>query len=135
MKRVLTILSVLAVTIVGAVAAVTVSYAATAAVAAWDCPSGHVCFYTGTNGTGSRCIWDIKDPDTRSGSMRCSWMARGEAARSVYNNGTSHDFTGVAYYLQTSYVNRVGCTRQGQRGNLTGTYYPRSLQWINTSCS
>ncbi|WP_433531790.1 peptidase inhibitor family I36 protein [Micromonospora sp. CA-263727] len=100
---------------------------------AWECPSGNVCFWSGSNGTGSRCIWNGDDPDWRSGSAICSWSAT-SPVRSVFNNGRDPAFSGVAYYLNTNYGSRVGCTPQGARGNLTGTYSPRSHQWVKGSC-
>lgn len=101
--------------------------------AAYSCPSGHICFYTGDNGTGSRCSWDVDDPDWRNGAIQCSWAADYNV-RSVFNNSTSPNFTGVVYYLGANYEDRVGCTRQGQSGNLAGTYKVRSHHWTNGSC-
>lgn len=53
-----------------------------------DCPTGNVCFWTGDNGTGSRCTWSVDDPDWQGGSIRCSWAAT-TPAQSVYNHGNS----------------------------------------------
>jgi phosphodiesterase/alkaline phosphatase D-like protein len=105
----------------------------TADAAAFSCPSGHVCFYTGDNGTGSRCLWSTADPDWRNGAIQCSWAAD-RNVRSVFNNGTSPSFTGVVYYKGASYQDRAGCTRQGQSGNLAGTYKLRSHQWTTGRC-
>jgi hypothetical protein len=104
-----------------------------AALAAWDCDLGDVCFYTGFGGTGSRCAWDVADPDWTSGSIRCSW-ATTTPVKSVYNRGTDSRFTGVVFYRNTGYNNRIGCTRQGQKGDLAGTYQVRSHQWTTGNC-
>ncbi|WP_240797777.1 peptidase inhibitor family I36 protein [Streptomyces sp. F001] len=100
--------------------------------AAVSCPSGYVCFWTGSNFTGSKCQWDVADPDWQGGSIRCSWSAT-HNVKSVFNAGTS-SATGVAYYSGANYVNRKGCTRQQHGGNLAGTYKLRSHRWISGSC-
>ncbi|MEV5463624.1 peptidase inhibitor family I36 protein, partial [Streptomyces cellulosae] len=58
-----------------ALAVPTSASAAPAAPAAVDCASGHICFWTGANFTGSKCAWDVADPDWQSGAVRCSWAA------------------------------------------------------------
>lgn len=98
--------------------------------AAGDCPSGYVCFWNNFNFSGQRCQWQSA---SRDHSVDCSW-ADTSNVRSVYNHGTSTKFSGVAYYINTNFNNRVGCTRQGMRGNLAGTYKVRSHQWITGSC-
>ncbi|MGW0827267.1 peptidase inhibitor family I36 protein [Streptomyces sp. NPDC002845] len=100
--------------------------------AAVNCPSRYVCFWTGPNFTGSKCQWDVADPDWRGGSIRCSWSAT-RNVKSVFNAGTS-SATGVACYSGANYVNRKGCTRQQHGGNLAGTYKLRSHRWISGSC-
>jgi hypothetical protein len=102
------------------------------ALAAWDCATGNVCFWTGFGGTGSRCMWDVADNDWTSGTYKCSW-ATTKNVKSVYNAGTS-SATGVAYYKDTGHNTRVGCTKQGKKGDLAGTYELRSHKWISTSC-
>jgi hypothetical protein len=104
-----------------------------AALAQWECSAGNVCFWNGFNGTGSRCMWDIADPDWASGSIRCSWALTSNV-KSVWNRGTDSRFTGVVYYRYTNYNDRIGCTRQGQGGNLAGTYKLRSHQWTTGNC-
>ncbi|MEU2749347.1 peptidase inhibitor family I36 protein [Streptomyces collinus] len=106
--------------------------AAPAAPAAVDCASGHICFWTGANFTGSKCAWDVADPDWQSGAVRCSWAATTNV-KSVWNAGTSSS-SGVAYYRGANYSDRVGCTRQQHGGNLAGTYKVRSHRWISGSC-
>lgn len=65
------------------------------------CAAGNVCFYTGSNGTGSKCSWSVADPDWRTGSIVCSWAATTNV-RSVWNNGTSSSYSGVRYYLSAN---------------------------------
>jgi len=105
------------------------------AVDSWKCATGLVCFYTGANGTGKKCEWRVADPDWTSGSKTCSW-ATTHNVKSVDNRGTNPYLSGVAYYLKRHYASRsrVGCTPQGRRGSLTGTYKLLSHQWINGSC-
>jgi hypothetical protein len=102
-------------------------------IQAWSCNSGNVCFYTGPDGTGSRCMWSNADSDWATGTDVCSW-ALTTNVKSIWNRGTSTSYTGVAYYKQTGYTDRVGCTRQGRSGNLAGTYKVRSHRWISGSC-
>lgn len=94
-----------------------------------DCPSGNVCFYTEQNGGGSRCQWDLDDPDWTTGTYKCSW-ATTSIVRSIFNNGKSTKLVGVAYYSAANYSSRMGCTRQGAAGNLSGTYKLRSHKWL-----
>ncbi|MFE6979460.1 peptidase inhibitor family I36 protein [Streptomyces sp. NPDC057682] len=108
--------------------------AAQTAAAAAACATGYVCFWTGTNYTGSKCTWLNGDPDWYSGDIKCTWAANGSLARSVYNAGTSSSKTGVAYYSGANYANRVGCTPQGRGGNFTQARALRSHQWISTAC-
>jgi hypothetical protein len=99
--------------------------------AAFSCPSGNVCFYTGRDGTGSRCAWSVADPDWWGGDIRCSWSAE-RAPLSIYNHGTSSSYNGVVYYNPNGV--RMGCTRQGVAGNLSGDYKVRSHHWTAGSC-
>jgi hypothetical protein len=127
----------LAVLAVSAAAAATLAVptsasAAPAAPAAVDCATGHICFWTGANFTGSKCAWDVADPDWQGGAVRCSWSATTNV-KSVWNAGTG-SYSGVAYYTGANYTSRIGCTRQQHGGNLAGTYKVRSHQWITGSC-
>lgn len=99
----------------------------------WECSIGHVCFWNKFDGKGDRCMWENKDDDWNSNPVRCSWAGSKEV-KSVYNRGTSSQFTGVAFYGNTGFHDRIGCTRQGQKGDLTGTYKVKSHQWITTRC-
>src|SRR5215475_12599757 len=98
-----------------------------------DCRATYVCFYTGAKGTGSMCAWSGNDPDWTTAPGVCSW-ATTHNVFSVYNHGTSPNFTGVVYYLQTHNRSRIGCTPQGRQGNLAGTYQLRSHQWTTGHC-
>lgn len=58
-----------------------------------NCPSWDVCFYTGINGSGSMCHWDVADPDWTTGNVKCSW-AKTSLVRSMVNKTAST----VTYY-------------------------------------
>ncbi|MFC9647388.1 MULTISPECIES: peptidase inhibitor family I36 protein [unclassified Streptomyces] len=103
---------------------VTSAGVSSAAPTAYTCPIGNICFYSGSNGTGQRCNWQVSDPDWRAGTTTCSWSSSANV-RSVYNNG----YTGVVYYTGANYTSRVGCTGAGGSGNLTGTYKVRSHEF------
>lgn len=117
----------------GAAVAATLALPGTASAAPSGCLEEYVCFYSGKDYTGDRCIWSQSDPDWWNGFISCSW-ADDKNVKSVFNNGTSDRFTGVAYYLDKDYEDRVGCTKQGKGGNLAGTYKVRSHRWIDGSC-
>lgn len=110
--------SVLGVGVGAAALVLTAVGPSTAAPAAYSCPVGNVCFYSGTDGSGQRCNWQVDDPDWRGGSTVCSWSGSSNV-RSVYNNA----YSDVAYYLGANYSNYVGCTVVGDSGNLTGSGY------------
>ncbi|MBV1935932.1 peptidase inhibitor family I36 protein [Streptomyces sp. BV286] len=92
-----------------------------------DCGSGWICFWSGSNGTGSRCQWSSAlNPRAREA---CSWMNNGTVTRSVYNR-TSYRYH---YYRAFSYQDRIGSTLSGGQGNLAGTYTIGSLCRHNAS--
>jgi hypothetical protein len=66
---------------------------------AWTCPSGRVCFYSGSAGTGSACSWTATGADDNwlAGTMTCSWSGS-DSVESVHTSGTSNAFNGVRYY-------------------------------------
>ncbi len=68
-------------------------------------------------------MWDVADDDRTSGIYRCSW-AGSTNVKSVHYAGTS-SATGVACYKDSGHNTRVGCTRQGIKGDLAGTYQLR----------
>jgi hypothetical protein len=103
------------------------------ALAQWECKTGHVCFWNEFAGKGGRCMWEVKDDDWTSGSDKCSWAASKEV-KSVYNRGTSSTLTGVVFFRNTGFHDRIGCTKQGKKGDLAGTYQVRSHQWTNGRC-
>ncbi|MFE7269077.1 peptidase inhibitor family I36 protein [Streptomyces sp. NPDC057623] len=126
--------STLALLAAGAAVAATLALPGTASAAAPSgCSEKHVCFYTGKDYSGKVCMWSAADPDWQEGAIKCSW-AKDSVVKSIYNNGTSSNWSGVAYYLEDDYEDRVGCTKQGKGGNLAGTYKVRSHQWIKGSC-
>jgi hypothetical protein len=85
-----------------------------------DCANGFICFWSEKGGEGQKCQWSQNAPNARS---MCSWMNAGTNARSVYNRTGSR----FHYYHQANYVNRIGSTTAGNRGNLAGTYTIGSL--------
>ncbi|WP_431883069.1 peptidase inhibitor family I36 protein [Micromonospora gifhornensis] len=103
-----------------------------AQAAAWDCPSGDLCIWTGTNGTGSRCAWSNADNDWRSGSIVCSWSST-QPYRSVWNRGTSSSYVAVWIYGGANYTGSYDCIAQGDRfGSSNGR--ARSHRWQASGC-
>lgn len=102
-------------------------------LAAWDCASGLVCFFSGAAGTGRVCRWSGADDNWLAGSVACSW-ARTDSVESVRNNGTSTAFNGVRYYISINYQNSVGCIPRGSRGTLQTSRLLRSHKWESGSC-
>ncbi|WP_143466606.1 peptidase inhibitor family I36 protein [Lentzea kentuckyensis] len=103
------------------------------ALAQWECSIGHVCFWNDFQGKGKRCMWENQDDDWNSAPVVCSWASSNEV-KSVYNRGTSSQFKGVVFYRNTGFHDRIGCTKQGQKGDLTGTYKVKSHQWTTGRC-
>ena len=101
--------------------------------AAWSCPAGAICFWDDFGGVGQRCYWYQADDDWLAGNLVCPWSDE-KPVKSVFNNGRSPAYTGVAFYSSAGFVDRKGCTRQGQKGNLRGDYKVRSHRWIQSSC-
>ncbi|GGV36852.1 peptidase inhibitor family I36 protein [Streptomyces spectabilis] len=85
-----------------------------------NCPAGYICFYSEKDGNGQKCQWSASNTNTRP---MCSWMRDGTNTRSVYNRTNSR----FHYYHNANYVNRIGSTTAGNRGNLAGTYTIGSL--------
>ncbi|WP_153427012.1 peptidase inhibitor family I36 protein [Streptomyces alkaliphilus] len=86
-----------------------------------DCPSGSICFWSGSNGTGSRCTWGASNyPRARE---MCSWMNNGTVTRSVYNRT---DYR-MHYYRAFNYRDRIGSSPGGARANPAGTHTIGSL--------
>jgi hypothetical protein len=102
------------------------------ALAAWDCNTGNVCFWSGFGGTGGRCTWDVADADWASGAIKCS-PATAREAKSVYNRGTS-SASGVVFYRGTGFNDRIGCIGQGQKSDLAEAREVRSHQWTSGRC-
>ncbi|WP_338684545.1 peptidase inhibitor family I36 protein [Streptomyces acidiscabies] len=104
---------------------------ASAAPLAWECSSGYMCVWSGTNGTGSRCTWSSADPDWWNGSVQCSWSDT-QNARSAWNRGTSSSYAGVAFYHGANYSDYSGCLSQGGRDSSFNASL-RSHRWV-ASC-
>lgn len=107
--------------------------ASASAQAAWDCPSGNLCIWTGNNGTGSRCTWSNADSDWYSGSVQCSW-ADNQVVGSAKNSGTSSSYNYVILYEGANYGYPGYCIEQhgGTWANLDVKL--RSHRW-RASCS
>ncbi|GAB3944893.1 hypothetical protein GCM10029976_069760 [Kribbella albertanoniae] len=104
-------------------------------LAAWDCPSGRVCFYSGAAGTGGRCSWEGSDDNWLAGDLTCLW-SRSDSVESVRNNGNSTAFNGVRYYTGTDFnpSTSVGCIPRGARGTLNTSRLLRSHLWVTGAC-
>ncbi|WP_198154079.1 peptidase inhibitor family I36 protein [Catenuloplanes japonicus] len=113
---------------VGAGSLVAAAPAMAQASAAWECPSGNVCVWTEPYGTGSRCNWSDADSDWRSGSISCSWSGS-LPVRSIYNNGTSSSYAGVALYRSSGYNDFYWCVPQGILRNDENVFL-RSHRWV-----
>lgn len=124
--------AVLAAALTVGVIATTATVAAPASAArplpAWECPSGNVCVWTGTYGTGSRCLWSNADNDWQANPVRCSWSAS-QPVRSIFNNGTSSQYAGVALYRASGYQNFHWCVPQGSVRNDENVFL-RSHRWV-----
>ncbi|PZG30810.1 hypothetical protein C1I98_30900 [Spongiactinospora gelatinilytica] len=101
-------------------------------LAAYECNARSVCFWTGRDGKGSRCMWPVDDPNWSTGDYKCSWA--GTEPKSIRNTDTASRYNGVAYYRDTGWNTRVGCTRQGGRGNLYSGIHVLSHQWVTGRC-
>lgn len=94
-----------------------------------DCPSGHICFFTGSNLTGSICRWSGNDNSWTGGAVTCSW-ATSRAVCSVWNRSRGN----VEYFLARDYVGRIGSTNAGVAGNLACNYNLLSHRCSSGSC-
>ncbi|MPY49591.1 peptidase inhibitor family I36 protein [Streptomyces acidicola] len=128
MRKPLAVLAALGLTIG---AALTMAGPAMAAPAAWDCPGGYICAYTGTNGTGSRCAWDTSDPDWTSGSIRCSWAKPSRTVGSVYATTGSG---GARLYQNANYSMEVDCVGNGKKASYLKNLQVLSHKRIPASC-
>jgi Peptidase inhibitor family I36 len=99
----------------------------------WRCSPGFVCFYSGKDGTGDRCQWQFSSRDWSSGEVTCDWAGTKKVV-SVYNRSAVPGTAGVAYYAKAGYKSRVGCQRQGVRGNLEKPRKLRSHRWVRGTC-
>ncbi|MFF4488717.1 peptidase inhibitor family I36 protein [Streptomyces sp. NPDC001544] len=95
----------------GALGLIAPNTASASTQAAWDCPSGDLCVWTGSNGTGSRCTWSNADPDWWSGSIQCSWSDT-QNVGSAKNSGTSSSYGYVVLYTGANYTGDGYCIAQ-----------------------
>jgi hypothetical protein len=95
----------------GALGLIAPNTASASTQAAWDCPSGDLCVWTGSNGTGSRCTWSNADPDWWSGSIQCSWSDT-QNVGSAKNSGTSSSYGYVVLYTGANYTGDGYCIPQ-----------------------
>lgn len=93
----------------------------------YACSSNSICFYTGSDGTGSKCEWYEHDTDWLSGSTTCSWGGTTNV-RSIWNRKS----VAVKYYSGANYTGYIGCTKPGIAGNLAGTYKVRSHMLVSS---
>ncbi|WP_373291556.1 peptidase inhibitor family I36 protein [Sphaerisporangium melleum] len=101
-------------------------------MAAWDCPSGHLCIWDGYNGTGNRCAWSNADNDWYSSPDICSWVDS-RPYKSIYNRGTSSSYWGVTLYDNADYSGWMVCYPQGTReSRIDGSV--RSHRWERYTC-
>jgi hypothetical protein len=116
----------IAVTVLAVTALLGIAGPSSAAARAYsDCPNRSVCFYTGSNGTGSMCAWEGNDADWTAQPYVCSW-ATTSVVKSVYNHGSAD----VQFWTTTNMSGaRKGCTRAGVSGSLRGTYSVQSHRW------
>ncbi|MBT2439592.1 peptidase inhibitor family I36 protein [Streptomyces sp. ISL-36] len=101
---------------------------AAAPVDPWTCTPGAFCVYSGTDGTGKACGWQVDDPDWLQGSTACGW-ARNTRVRSAFNNGGSG--MPVSAFTRTGFKEtKVFCLGKGEKTNLRGAgTYLRSHTW------
>ncbi|WP_406075637.1 peptidase inhibitor family I36 protein [Micromonospora sp. NBC_01638] len=101
-------------------------------LAAWDCPVGDFCAWSGANGTGSRCNWTDADNDWWAGATVCSW-SKTTSMKSFWNRGTSTSYPGVHLYLNANYGSEWYCAVRGSKYN--GEGWMRSHRWQTGSCN
>ncbi|MGI5365206.1 peptidase inhibitor family I36 protein [Streptomyces iakyrus] len=89
------------------------------------CPTGFVCFYTGSFGSGDRCQWSEDDPDRYDGPVRCSWIGA-EPVRSIRNQGS----TPVAVHRQRDFAGPSVCVVPGATVNVVDRF--RSHRWVDS---
>ncbi|WP_285744327.1 peptidase inhibitor family I36 protein [Lentzea sp. NBRC 105346] len=107
---------------------------APAEMIAWDCPVGSVCFWNDADGTGSRCEWDIADPDWLDGEFMCSWADRDNVMSVLNNSAPGESRSTLVFFAESGYQQPIACEVPGQRINLKGTYRVRSHKWTSGGC-
>ncbi|OEJ97733.1 hypothetical protein J116_000505 [Streptomyces thermolilacinus SPC6] len=94
----------------------------------WMCTPGAFCVYSGDNGNGKVCGWQVDDPDWLHGSTVCGW-SKTTRVRSAFNNGRSG--MPVSAFTRTGLTGtKMFCLAKGKKTNLprAGTYL-RSHTW------
>ncbi|MFF9031500.1 peptidase inhibitor family I36 protein [Streptomyces iakyrus] len=89
-----------------------------------DCPTGYVCFYSGSWGSGDRCQSSEDDPNWYDGPVRCSWTGT-EPVRSIRNQGS----TPVAVHRQRDFAGPPVCVAPGATVNVVDRF--RSHRWVD----
>ncbi|WP_196279279.1 peptidase inhibitor family I36 protein [Catellatospora vulcania] len=121
----------------GTSAAANATTARTTALAAWDCPVGDLCVWSGYDGTGSRCNWANADNDWMNAPVTCSWSGYNKV-KSIYNRGQSTSFLGVMLYKNTNYPSNAiwDCIAQGSKmsfiSGISDGVYLASHRWTNS---
>lgn len=96
--------------VLGLATGISVTAPSEASAAAWDCPSGTVCFYEGTSGQGTRCVYDAQtsDPNWMTGDIQCSLGGPFPRVRSMRITPLAN-VASIWMYKYPDYVTRVGC--------------------------
>jgi len=81
-----------------------------------DCAEGELCFFTGRNGSGSMCHWNVIDADWTSGAIRCSWATSSNVC-SIFNRWSGT----IDYYASANFQNHIGSTLKDVASNLACT--------------
>ncbi|WP_420895494.1 peptidase inhibitor family I36 protein [Streptomyces anulatus] len=93
-------------------------------VRAWSCSNGSVCVYSRSNGRGTKCQWNVKDPNWAGGNIQCSFSV----PRSVWNRKSSS----VKLYGRTNYRTKIFTIAADDRTNVnggSGRFAIRSHKW------
>lgn len=136
-RRVAAILSGMILLLTGTATAAHATNAPTATLAAWDCPVGDLCVWSGYDGTGSRCNWANADNDWMTAPVSCSWSGYNKV-KSIYNRGQSTSFVGVMLYKNINYASNAiwGCIAQGSKmsfiSGISDGVYLASHRWTNS---
>ncbi|MEU6930835.1 peptidase inhibitor family I36 protein [Streptomyces sp. NPDC046385] len=85
----------------------------------WSCTPGAFCVYSGPDGTGKACGWQVDDPDWRQGSTICTW-SKDTRVRSARNRGSSGK--PVSAFTRVNHAGtKAFCLASGRKINLAGS--------------